>query len=131
MPVDVFISYAHADAQHLAELQKHLAQLRRKKKIRDWSDRDIAAGDAWRGEIDAALETAGLVLMLVSPDFVASEYCWDVELQRALERQTAGETRVVPIVVRPADWQDSPLGELQALPTGARPVTKWSDPDEA
>lgn len=131
MPVDVFISYAHDDAQHLEELLKHLALLRRAKKIRAWTDREITAGDAWRGEIDAALENAGLVLMLVSPDFVASDFCWDVELRRALERRAANATRVVPIIVRPADWRDSPLGKLQALPTGARPITKWPDSDEA
>ncbi len=131
MPVDVFISYAHADAQHLEELLTHLALLRRKKQIRAWTDREITAGDAWHGEIDAALDSAGLVLMLVSPDFVASDFCWDVELRHALERRAASATRVVPIIVRPADWQDSALGQLQALPKGARPVTRWPDRDEA
>ncbi len=130
MPIDAFISYAHEDSEHLETLRKHLALLRRQGKIRAWHDREITAGDGWRGEIDAALERAELVLLLVSPDFVASDYCWDVELARALERRAAG-VRVVPILIRPTDWRSSPLGELQALPRDAEPITTWPDRDQA
>ncbi len=130
MPVDAFISYAHEDEEHLETLRTHLALLRRQGRIRAWHDREITASESWRDEIDAALERAELVLILVSPDFVASDDRWDVELGRALERRAVG-VRVVPIIVRPTDWQSSALGELQALPRDARPITRWPDRDQA
>ncbi len=130
MPVDAFISFAHADEEHLETLRKHLALLRRQGRIRAWHDREITAGDSWRGEIDGALERAEIVLLLVSPDFVASDFCWDVELERALKRRSQG-VRVVPILLRPTDWRSSALGELQALPRDARPITTWPDRDQA
>lgn len=130
MPVDAFISYAREDEQHVETLSKHLSLLRRQGRIRAWTDHEINAGDSLRREIDDALERAELVLLLVSPDFVACDDCWDVELRRALERRTAG-VRVVPIIVRPTDWQSSALGELQALPRNGEPIITWPHRDEA
>ncbi|HEX2571440.1 MAG TPA: toll/interleukin-1 receptor domain-containing protein, partial [Polyangia bacterium] len=109
----------------------HLAPLRRQGLIGVWHDRQIDAGTEWQGAIDEELERADVILMLVSPNFVASDYCYDVEMKRAMERHGEGTARVIPIVVRPVDFGGLPLGRLQALPRDARPVTAWGSRDEA
>jgi hypothetical protein len=91
----------------------------------------LSAGDDWRGKIDANLDGAELILLLVSADFLASDYCYDVEMKRALERHNNNKARVVPIILKPAQWRDTPLAELQVLPVGARPVTEWPNRDLA
>jgi hypothetical protein len=129
---EVFFSYAHEDEPLLGELRKHLGILKRLGVIRDWHDRRITAGTEWKGQIDHHLDTAGVILLLVSPDFVASDYCWDVELKRALERHDRREARVIPVILRPVDnWHAAPFGRLQAVPTDGRPVTEWGNQDAA
>jgi len=112
-------------------LENHLSILRRSRLVRDWHDRRIGAGHEWAGAIDDELERAQIILLLVSPDFIASDYCWDVELQRALERHEAGAAVVIPVILRPVLWQDAPFGKLQALPRDARPITSWRNRDSA
>lgn len=130
-PVDIFISYSHRDEAFRDDLVAHLASLRRSGLIRDWHDRCIQAGDSWKGAIDENLEKAQIVLLLVSAQFLASNYCFDVEMKRALERRTQGQTRVIPIIVRPCDWNTTPIGALQALPKDAKPVVEWQSVDAA
>jgi tetratricopeptide (TPR) repeat protein len=127
----VFISYAHEDEPLLRQLEKHLSMLKEQNLISTWFDRQIVAGSEWAGEIDARLEQASLILLLVSADFLASRYCYEVEMKRALARHKAGQARVLPIVLRPTDWQGAPFAHLQALPTDARPITSWPDRDDA
>ncbi len=129
--LDVFFSYAHQDEALRDQLQAHLAVLERQGLIRTWHDRRIGAGQDWAGEIDAKLDAADLVLLLVSPDFVASDYCWDVETRRALERHAARQALVIPVVLRPVDFAGAPFGRLRALPADGRPVTIWDDRDQA
>jgi tetratricopeptide (TPR) repeat protein len=130
-PVDLFYSYSHADEKLRIALEKHLSILKRLGVLRDWNDRLISGGSVWEGEIDARLEQADIILLLVSPDFVASKYCWDVETTRALDRHESGDARVIPVILRPALWKKAPFGKLQALPKNAKPITKWSNRDEA
>jgi tetratricopeptide (TPR) repeat protein len=130
-PVAVFVSYAHDDERLRKALDRHLSLLKRDGTISVWHDRDIDAGDDWQSEISRHLEAAQLILALVSPSFLASDYCYEIEMQRALERHRVGEARVIPIVLRPVDWQRSPLGKLQALPARAKPVASWKDRDAA
>ena len=127
----VFFSYAHADEALRNELAKHLRLLERQGIIVGWHDRRILPGREWAGEIDAHLQTAHILLLLVSADFLASDYCYDVEVRHAMARHEAGEARVIPIILRAVDWQSAPFGSLQALPKDARPVRSWPDPDEA
>jgi hypothetical protein len=130
--VEVLFCYAHEDEPLLGELLKHLGILKRLGVIRDWHDRRITAGTEWRGQISHHLDTAGVILLLVSADFVASDYCWDVELKRALDRHDKKEARVIPVILRPVDnWAAAPFGRLQAVPTDGRPVTDWDDRDQA
>lgn len=129
-PMRLFYSYSHKDAALRDELETHLAALKRSGIIQGWSDRDITGGQEWAGQIDQNLEAADIILLLVSADFLASDYCYDKEMARALERQAAGAARVIPIVMRPVDWESTPFHKLQALPAGAKAITTWPNRDE-
>ena len=130
--VEVFYCYAHEDEPLLGELIKHLGILKRLGVIRGWHDRQITAGAEPKGQIDRHLDAAGVILLLVSVDFVNSDYIWDVELKRALERHDKREARVIPVILRHVDnWQAAPFGKLQAIPTDGRPVIDWTTRDQA
>ncbi len=129
-PIEVFISYSHRDEPLRRALEDHLSLLRRQSWISTWHDRR-SAGTEWVDQIDAHLESARMILLLVSPNFMASEYCYGVELRRALERHAAGEARVIPVILRPVDWKDAPFGKLQSLPKDGKPVTSWRNRDGA
>jgi tetratricopeptide (TPR) repeat protein len=128
---EIFYSYAHKDEKQRDELDKHLYNLQRQGLITEWYDRDISAGTEWEHEIDTHLNSAHVILLLISPDFMASKYCYSIEMKRALERHKAGEVRVIPIILRPVDWQGAPFSKLQALPKNAKAVTRWRNQDEA
>lgn len=113
------------------ELAKRLSALRRNRIIADWHDRQIGAGENWAQAIEDNLKSAEIILLLVSPDFLHSEFCNEVELRRAMERHAAGEACVIPIILRPCYWQDEAFAALQALPKNAEPITSWSDQDKA
>lgn len=130
-PVEIFYSYAHEDEQYREELVKHLAALQRQGIVSGWHDREIRAGREWAQEIDEHLNRASVIVLLVSSDFLASDYIFDVELKRALARHDANEARVIPIILRPCDWQSTPLARLQAVPKDALPISKWADKDDA
>src|SRR6266849_3948169 len=130
-PVELFYSYAHEDEALRATLEKHLSLLRRQGVISQWSDRHITAGTDWTQAIDEHLEQASIILLLISADFLASDYCYGVEMKRALARHQANEARVIPILLRPVDWHNAPFAHLQALPTDAKAITSWPNPDEA
>ncbi len=129
--VEVLCCYSHEDETWLQKLETHLSLLRRQGLISLWHDRLITPGTDWTKTIDAHLKTASVILLLVSADFLASDYCYSVEMQRALERHEAGEARVVPILVRPVDWKGAPFAHLQALPTDAKPIASWRSQDRA
>lgn len=126
-----FVSYSQRDERYRQRLDISLAQLRRNSLISVWHDRKILPGQEWDREIDKNLESADIVLLLVSPDFLASDYAYSREMMRALERHQSGSATVVPIILRPSDWQNSPLGSLQALPNKGRPVSSWPNRDQA
>jgi hypothetical protein len=125
MAVKIFFCYAHEDETLLKKLKTHLRPLQREGLIDIWCDRDISPGADWEREIIQELNTAQIILLLVSPDFMESDYCYSIEMRQAMERHERGETHVIPVILRPVYWQGT-LGKLQALPTDARPVT---DPD--
>lgn len=130
-PITLFYSYAHEDELLRNELEKHLSLLRRQGLITEWHDRQILAGEEWARDIDQHLETASIILLLISPDFLASDYCYDIEMLRALERHKRGEARVIPIILRPCDWRTSPFAHLQCLPRDGKAVTTSQNLDEA
>jgi len=130
-PLKVFVSYAHEDRKFAERLHVSSVMLRREGAIELWSDNEIQPGSEWRRDIDRALQAAEVVLLLISPDFMQSEFCYSVELRRALERHQSGGVVVVPIYVRWTDVGDAGFEALQALPSGRRPITSWPDQDEA
>ncbi|HIK45482.1 MAG TPA: toll/interleukin-1 receptor domain-containing protein [Leptolyngbyaceae cyanobacterium M65_K2018_010] len=134
--ITVFFSYSHKDEALRDELAKHLKILEKQGVIASWHDRRILPGDEWDHEIKDSLKSAHIILLLISSDFIASNYCWDIEITHAMERHKAGEARVIPIILRPCLWQPAPvgtmkLGQLQALPKNATPITEWPNQDAA
>jgi hypothetical protein len=127
----LFYSYAHEDEAHLTRLRTHLALLKRENRISEWYDRKIQPGDEWDSSIKEQLESARVILLLVSADFIASDYCWGTEVRRALEKHVHKEAIVIPVILSPADWHSAPFGKLQALPSGGKPITTWANRDQA
>ncbi|MBN9477695.1 hypothetical protein PIGHUM_03656 [Pigmentiphaga humi] len=127
----VFFSYSHKDEELRNELETHLALLKNQGLIDAWHDRRIVAGDELDESIFGQLETADIILLLVSADFIASTYCYSKEMMRAMERHAAGEARVIPVILRHCEWASAPFGKLLAAPRDGRPVTAWPDRDEA
>lgn len=130
-PIKLFYSYSHKDEELRNELAEHLFPLQRAGLIEVWHDRETLPGDTVDEEIAEKLRSADLVLVLVSPSFIRSEYCWDVELKNAIDRHERGEARVVPVVLRPCQWQLTPLKALLAMPTDGRAVINWPNRDTA
>ena len=123
--IEVFYSYAHEDEGLVKELRKHLSILKRQGVIREWYDREITAGTDWKGQIDQHLNSSGVILLLVSADFLASDYCYDVEMTRALERHEQGEARVIPVLLRKVDgWQARPVRQASV------PADRWETRDQ-
>jgi hypothetical protein len=130
-PVKLFYSFAAEDEGHRSTLERHLATLKFSGLVADWHHRNVSAGEDWRAAVDEHLDAADVVLVLVSVDFLASDYLIGDELRRALSRHDQGRARVVPVLVRACDWGHSPLSKLAPLPANGRPVKEWPDPDSA
>ena len=130
-PVELFISYSHKDERLREQLGTHLSLLKRQGVIDEWHDRCIGAGREWADAIDEHLNTAAVILLLVSADFLASRYCYELEMKRALERHDVGDARVIPVILRDVFWEGAPFARLQALPRNGRAVTLWADRDRA
>lgn len=131
MAIEVFISYAHKDGKLRDEFDAHLSNLRNQEIISDWYDGDILPGAEWEEQIMNHLKTSHIILLLISKDFLASKFCYSVELKEAIARHNAQQARVIPIILRPTDWEGAPFAKLQALPTNAKPVVTWSNRDAA
>lgn len=129
--IKAFISYSHKDEKYRGELETSLALLKRQGLLNTWTDRKIQPGQIWRNEISSNLEDSDLIIFLISPDFIASDYSYEIELQRAIEKHDKQEAIVIPIIIRHSLWQNSPIGNFQALPTSAKPIAAWGDKDEA
>jgi internalin A len=129
--VRVAFSYSHKDEELRDQLETHLKLLQRQGVISTWHDRKILGGEDWSGVIDDNFKRADLILLLVSADFLASDYCYQTEMGMALEREAKGEARVVPVILRACDWKGAPFGKLQGFPKDMKPVTSWPNRDEA
>jgi WD40 repeat protein len=128
-PVTVFVSYSHEDTLHMEELRKHLTALETTGQVEVWVDRMIEPGADWDGEIDARLNSADIVLLLLSSDYLASAYCRK-EMFQAMDRADQGQARLVPVIVRHCDWKHLPVARFQALPTGGTPIVASANLDE-
>jgi TIR domain len=130
-PCRLFISYSQADEKACDRLQAHLKVLCRRNLLESWHIRCVPAGVNWADEADKQLDEAEIVILLVSADFLASDYCWEVEMTRALRRHEEKRAIAVPVILRSCLWKEAPIAGLQPLPRNGRPVASWSDPDDA
>lgn len=127
----LFVSYSRKDKKYLEKFKVQIASLKRKNIIEDWNDQEIIGGDVWEDILKHQLETADIIVFLVSPDFIASDYIYDIEVKKAIERHRKGEVIIVPIIIRPCDFNSLEISKFQALPKNAQPISKWVDDDEA
>jgi tetratricopeptide (TPR) repeat protein len=127
----VFFSYAHRDKGFRDRLEEHLSNLKYRGLITTLYDGEISAGEEWAQQIDIYLNKAHIILLLISASFMASEYCYSIEMRRALERHERQEAHVIPILLRPVLFTDAPFAKLQMLPTNGKPVIQWRDRDSA
>ncbi len=130
-PIKIFYSYSRADKKFRVELERHLEPLRRSGQISGWHDHEIPPGTEWRHEVNKHLAASDIILLLVSHNFMSSEYCYSEELQRALEMHKTGKTRVIPIILSPVNWKRTPIGGLQVLPRDGKPITEWRSRNKA
>lgn len=130
-PIEIFIAYAHNDLRYKDELKKFLRPLLHTGKARVWDDYDIESGQDWEAEIKIRLYGADVILLLVSPDSLASDYFYGREVAVSLERHAKGEAAVVPVILRPCHWTITPLAHIEAMPEKAKAVTSWASQDEA
>lgn len=130
-PIEVFISYSKHDLPLLEQLISHLSNLIREQQINIWYDRQMTAGEEWSDEINERLNSAGMVFLLISRDFLSSKYCFDVELPHIIKRQEKGETVVVPILLSACEWEKAAFSQYQLLPSTRIPVASWPNMDEA
>ena len=130
-PYDIFLSYSHTDEPLMSLVREHLVLYDRMSKIRKWWDRKLLGGSTVKSKITNHLASSDIILLFVSSSFLASDYCYDIEMRQALDQHAAGRSVVVPVILRPCGWMESPFGHLLALPTDGKPLTTWSNQDEA
>lgn len=127
----VFISYSHSDEKYLQQLLNHISIMKKEGLVEEWHDRKLIPGQEWENEISDNLLSATVILLLVSSDFLGSDYCFDIEMKKAMELHESKKAIVIPIILRSCDWGKAPFSKLQALPKDTKPVKKWSDEDDA
>lgn|SRR5574341_542913 len=131
MLIQIFFSYSHKDEKLMNKVRQQLIPFEREGILVKWYDREIRAGQEWNPAIKRRLLSSHIILLLVSPDFIESRYCYNLEMKEALARHAKGDAVVIPVILRPCLWQDTPIGKLQALPKDGKPITKWSNIDDA
>ena len=130
-PIKIFFSSAPEDAKLCEKIDRSLIVLQRQKLIEKWNKKEILSGDNWSKEIDNRLNEAQIILLLVSDNFIASNYCYDLEMERAMERHENGEARVIPIILRQCLWEELPFAKLRSLPSNEVPICSWTKRNEA
>jgi hypothetical protein len=123
-------SYSHKDEELRNQLEIHLAPLTRQGLIDSWHDRRIDAGNEFERDIDTNFLNADIILLLISPDFIASDYCYHIEMESSINRHNNGEAKVIPVILRQCHWQELPFGKLMATPKDGKPVTKFTSLDD-
>jgi hypothetical protein len=129
--VKAIISYCHTDERGRDRLQVHLTTLQRDDLLSTWTDCEILAGDHIDNTISKALEDSSIFIALVSPDYLNSRYCYDVEFARAMELQQIGSMRIVPVILEPCDWTSTPLGKFKGIPKDGRAISLWTNENAA
>ncbi|WP_430257343.1 toll/interleukin-1 receptor domain-containing protein [Neorhizobium sp. IRS_2294] len=131
MALTAFISYSHADEKYLERLHKHMALLQKERAVETWTDHQITPGKRLDSEVANALERSDVFIALVSPDYLASNYCYDREFEAALRMAESGELQILPVIVEPCDWLSSPFSQFLALPKDGKPISEWTNSNVA
>lgn len=126
----IFISYSNADENYKEQIISHLSGLKHRGVIETWHNRDIVAGDIREDEIDQNINQAAVILLMVSPDFIGSIYCYGYEMEHAIRLHKEGRTRVIPVMLRPCDIEDAPFENLKSVPENSW-VSQCVDKDSA
>lgn len=126
-----FVSYSHQDNKFLDILHKHLAQLKREGMLTTWTDREIHAGSQLDAEIETAITSSSIFIALISPDYIASNYCYEREFQKALSLQESGQLTIIPVIVEPSDWLNTPFQKFKALPKDGKAISLWDNVNTA
>lgn len=129
--VRVFLSYCHADEDFKNKLNKHLAPLKRCNKVKEWDDRQLIVGTLFEDTIKKHLQEDEIIILLISSDFINSDYCYNVEMEKAIERAKIGTCKIIPIIIRPCLWQITPLKDFLALPEDGKPISTYENEDLA
>ena len=129
--ISVFLSYSHKDEEYKNELDKHLTPLRKNGKISTWNDRKLLPGSRLDETIKEELRKSDIIILLVSADFINSNYCYETEMKQAIEKAKRGECNIIPVIVRPCMWEETPLKDFLLLPKDGKPISKYEDKDEA
>lgn len=129
--VEIFFSYAHEDEHLMDEVRRQMIVYEREGHLLKWHDRMIPPGSNWKQDIDQRLMSAKIILLFLSPHFIESRYCYEIEGKEALRRNAEGDAVVIPVILRPCAWTASPYGALQALPTDGKPISTWENIDVA
>lgn len=129
--LNVFMSYSHVDEKFKEKLDVHLSPLKRNKKIRSWNDRELFAGAMMDEEIREHLENDDIIILLISADFIDSDYCYSIEMERAIERCKMGQCKIVPVILRPCLWKETPLKKILCVPKDGRAVSLHENEDSA
>ncbi len=130
-PKKLFFSYSKSDRDMLHEFLAHLSPLKRRGKIQPWSDRDLLPGEEWDKTIREEMAAADVILLLISAQALNTDYIYDVEIKAAMARHEQGTARVIPIILRPCQWNDTPFAKLNGLPTKGKPVSTYENRDLA
>jgi hypothetical protein len=126
-----FISYSHKDESYLQKLQTALAQIQRQGILQNWTDHNVEAGDRFHQKINDELNASELFIALLSPDYIASNYCYEKEFQQAQQLEKEHKIKIIPVICRPCDWKNTPFAELNALPKNGKPISDWQNEDTA
>ena len=129
--VQVFIAHVREDAPFLQELLGHLKPLEAEGLCHVFTDEQITMGKEWEAEVKNALNESDVILLLISSDFVQSSYFKQFELEKTLYRYRHGQALILPVIVRPANWQDLPVNRYQTLPKEGYPISSYSDRESA
>ncbi|MBQ7795462.1 MAG: toll/interleukin-1 receptor domain-containing protein [Lachnospiraceae bacterium] len=127
----VFMSYSHVDEGFKEKLEVHLSPLKRNKKICSWNDSELLVGTMIDDEINKHLEHDDIIILLVSADFINSDYCYGIEMEKAIERCKKGECKIVPVILRPCLWKETPLKKLLCLPRDGKAISMYENEDSA
>ncbi len=128
--ISLVFSYSHVDEELRNELEKHLSPLKRMGKITTWHDRRIDPGQEFEHQIDHYFSEADIILLLISSDFIGSDYCYQVEMTNAMERHKRGEVVVIPVILRECAWHQLPFGSIMAATIDGKPIIKFASHDE-